>query len=109
MNRKGAIPIPYIIALIFAVIILGVIGYWFFVASGQGGGKMSEAICKAKAYEYCSIWSNSGYVEDGKPKNKDFVDENPKDSYAKGCESYSWAKDVSSEGGTYCKNLLGQT
>jgi hypothetical protein len=38
---RGEVPISYIIALILGVAVVAIIGYWFFVVQGQGGGEMT--------------------------------------------------------------------
>ncbi len=51
--KKGDVPVPYIVALILAAIIIGVLGYWFFVVMGKGGGVANEQICNAKMLQVC--------------------------------------------------------
>lgn len=66
---KGAVPIPYIIALLLGIAIIAIIGYWFFVLSGQWGLETNLAQCKTKATTYCAIWSQTGYASDNDEPN----------------------------------------
>jgi len=61
---RGEVPISYIIALILGVAVVAIIGYWFFVIQGQGGSEMTLDQCRSKAYTYCNIWRDRGYVVD---------------------------------------------
>jgi hypothetical protein len=100
---KGDIPIPYIVALILGIIVIGVIGYWFFVLSGKGGGTASEQFCRAKELTYCSQWSKCDYSTapgtDCRPGKQTF------DKYAPECRSYDWALAVNDDA---CREILGQ-
>jgi hypothetical protein len=71
---KG-IAVPYVIALILGIIVVGVIGYWFFVLGGQGGGAGVSAACNAKLVSYCTQWSLNGYTT--MPNNQEFTAANP--------------------------------
>ncbi len=66
---KGAVPIPYIIALVLGIAIIAIIGYWFFIVSGESGGEISLAGCKTKATTYCAMWSQTGYASDNDEPN----------------------------------------
>jgi len=57
---KGAIPLPYIIAIIFGIIIIAIIGYWFFTTSGGVGGSSQQAACQSAALQFCLDWIRSG-------------------------------------------------
>ncbi|MDI6798880.1 MAG: hypothetical protein QMD12_02705 [Candidatus Aenigmarchaeota archaeon] len=65
--KKGAVPIPYIIGLILGIIIVGLLGYWFFVLGGRLPGVITEQECNKRKTEYCTKWSVWGYAEDRKP------------------------------------------
>lgn len=54
--RRGAIPIPYIIALIFGIIALAVLGYWLYTQSGKIIGTGGSIECQAKQESYCQQW-----------------------------------------------------
>lgn len=73
---KG-IAIPYVIALILGIIVVGVIGYWFFVLGGQGGGAGLETMCRAKAISYCTGWNLNGYDPNKLPDGAEFFNQNP--------------------------------
>jgi len=62
--KKGAVPIPYIIALLLGIAVVAILGYWFFVLGGQWGGEVSLQGCRNKALLYCQAYQGSGYDED---------------------------------------------
>lgn len=51
---KGALPIPYIIALIIGVIVVAVLAYWFVTSGGKGTGIGKEAECRARMLDMCA-------------------------------------------------------
>lgn len=51
--RKGEIPIPYIVALILAVIVIAILGIWFFKSSGDTNKTLNEQKCKARMTAEC--------------------------------------------------------
>ena len=61
---KGAVPVPYIIALLLGIAVVAIIGYWFFVLSGQTGGEATLSTCNTRAYTYCAGWQVLGYTGD---------------------------------------------
>jgi len=96
---KGALPVPYIVAIVIAIVVIAVLVYWFFVLSGQGGGTAIEQFCLAKRFTYCSSWAAVGYDPEKQPGKKEFAE------WAPECGTYTWAKAVSM---TACKEALGQ-
>ena len=60
---KGEVPISYIIALILGIAVVAVLGYWFFVVQGQGGGEINLDQCRTKAFTYCSMYRDNGYTQ----------------------------------------------
>ncbi len=60
--KKGAVPVPYIIALLLGIAVVAVLGYWFFVLGGQIGGEVTLQNCKSKATIYCNSWQTNGYA-----------------------------------------------
>jgi hypothetical protein len=64
LMNKGAVPIPYIIALVLAIAVIALIGYWFFFLSGQWSGQVTETQCTTHAITYCSDWKLTGYSWD---------------------------------------------
>ena len=59
MNKGVAI--PYIIAVLLGIAVIGIIGYWFFFLGGSLGGEISAQDCSRKLVTYCSIWLGQGY------------------------------------------------
>lgn len=51
---KGAVPMATILALVFAVVIIGVGGYYAFFASEEGTGTTSSALCNTERTSYCN-------------------------------------------------------
>ena len=60
MMRKG-IAVPYIIALILGIVVVALLGYWFFVLGGSFTGKASLTECQTKLSEYCFEFAAAGY------------------------------------------------
>lgn len=58
--RKG-IAVPYIIALILGIVVVALLGYWFFVLGGTFTGKASLTECQTKLSQYCAELSAAGY------------------------------------------------
>jgi len=98
-KMKGALPVPYIVAIIIAILVIAVLVYWFFVLSNEGTTTSSETICRGKEIAYCTQWSATGYNPDSQPGKKDFS------LWASDCVSYSWAKSVNP---TACRQVLNQ-
>jgi hypothetical protein len=65
MGGKGAIPIPYIVAIIFAIIIIVIIGYWFFTTSNTGSSASSATQCLVAKSNFCQDWIRRGYQPTG--------------------------------------------
>jgi hypothetical protein len=112
MRSKGALPVPYIVAIIIAVIVIAVLVYWFFVLSGKGSTTATDSFCRAREFTYCAQWATSSFDLNNRPgKNT----ANPTDtgksfavgdnSYAPECKDISWAGQV---GQAECRSLLGQ-
>lgn len=103
--EKGAVPVPYIIALILGIVVVGLLAYWFFVLGGRVGDQASETECRATENIYCTTWAATGYGDESKPGGKDFSDTCPgTGTYAPACCSYSWAQNVDQ---TECETALG--
>ena len=56
--------VPYIIALILGIVVVGLLGYWFFVLGGQVGGTGTTQQCNAKQASWCQQWSLTGFSGD---------------------------------------------
>ncbi len=84
-NNKGAVPIPYIIALLLGIAVVAILGYWFFVLGGQWGGEVTSETCRTRALTYCTGWQLVGYGYDDDTEEPDvrwFSEVYPE------CESY---------------------
>jgi hypothetical protein len=101
--KKGALPVPYIVAIIIAIIVIAVLVYWFFVLSGKGTGTATEQFCRTKEFTYCSAWAPNNYDPTKKPNGVDFCCGTG--TYAPECESCcsNWASAVDI---TECQNIL---
>ena len=49
-----AVAIPYIIAILLGVGVIGLIGYWLFVSGGQFGGSAGTQQCRDAQLQYCN-------------------------------------------------------
>ncbi|MEM7827568.1 MAG: hypothetical protein QXD72_02555 [Candidatus Aenigmatarchaeota archaeon] len=58
---KGAIPIPYVIALIFGVMLLALLGYWISYQSSKTIGTGQTTQCDTRQHLYCSQWKLSRF------------------------------------------------
>ena len=93
-----AIAVPYIIAIILAVIVLAIVAYWFLTTAQRGGGTFDEAFCRGKLSQYCAIWSGCNYGPACKPG--DFYNE-----FAKGCDVYSAT--LGNPTADLCRQIIG--
>ena len=50
---KAAVPVPYIIALIFAVAVIAIVGYWYYTTGGSFQQSLTRADCNNLAIQYC--------------------------------------------------------
>ena len=50
---KKAVAVPYLVAIIIGIIVLGVIAYWFLRTNLRGSEATGESFCKAKLLQYC--------------------------------------------------------
>jgi len=78
---KGTIPVPYIVALIIAIVVIAVLVYMFLTHTGIFSGTATAAWCQGKKVEYCFKWAqrSADYAEDKRP-TEDW------DSFAPGCK-----------------------
>ena len=102
-SRKGEIPIPYILAIVLVVIVLGLLAYWLYTGGKGWDQIVSESTCRAKLKFYCNSWKVNTYAADKKPNGvTDFSDdcntvnqiENKDKYYAPDCCALTWAQDV---------------
>ena len=47
------VAVPYIIALILGVTVIGLVGYWFAASGGKFGGQNAKTICDNKFLQWC--------------------------------------------------------
>jgi hypothetical protein len=95
--KKGAVPVPYIIALLLGIAVVAVLGYWFFVLGGQVGGEVTLQNCKSKATIYCNSWQTNGYAKtDDDVPNVPLIGEQwfaksteTEDAYAPACSTHA--------------------
>ncbi len=57
---KG-VAVPYIIAILLGVGVIGLIGYWFFVSGGQFGTGVANQQCRTDFQQSCQTWVAGGY------------------------------------------------
>ena len=57
-----AIAVPYIIAILLGVGVIGLIGYWLFVSGGQFGKGAATQQCRADYQQACNEWAGTGYL-----------------------------------------------
>lgn len=59
---KGVSNVVWIaIALFFAAVLIGAIGYWFLGWWHRGGGGMSQTECQLKLQQACEKWRSAGF------------------------------------------------
>jgi hypothetical protein len=81
-SKKGALPVPYIVALIIAIIVIAVLIYWFLIEYIGGNNQVTLALCQGKLRVYCSSWATCNYLDTCQPKDNtgnaaDFYTLNP--------------------------------
>jgi len=101
---KGALPIPYIVALIIAIIVIAVLIYWFMIMGGKPIEEFERQRCNARAATYCSLWAPTGYTFDN-DGNPSIVGKWEDDVLGgKDCAKNNILTAVSK---TYCETILG--
>ncbi len=63
---KG-VAVPYIIALILGIVVIALLGYWFFVLGGSVGGQSTTQQCNTKVTTWCQLWSLNGFNPNSPP------------------------------------------
>ncbi|MBI1978658.1 MAG: hypothetical protein HYS62_01190 [Candidatus Aenigmarchaeota archaeon] len=63
-----AVAVPYIIAILLGVGVIGLVGYWLFVSGGQFGGGAAAQQCRSDFLQACQQWAASGYTAE-QPSN----------------------------------------
>ena len=73
---KKGVAVPYIIALVLGIVVVGLIGYWFFVLGGRLPGQATEVWCNSKESQWCTSHSASTTWDDFAPGCSDIgIDE----------------------------------
>jgi hypothetical protein len=85
LMNKGAVPIPYIIALVLAIIVIALVVYWLFFSSGDFGDIISEKGCEAKKMAYCSEYKTSSSSTSFSTSCDSINDNNKNEYYAPEC------------------------
>jgi len=62
MNSKGAVPVPYIIALILGAMVLGFITYSLFYSNSEFSKSMRDRKCEYQRMMYCNLEDRSMYA-----------------------------------------------
>lgn len=62
-----AVAVPYIIAILLGVGVIGLVGYWLFVSGGQFGAGATEQNCRNALLNMCNLWAADGYSADKLP------------------------------------------
>lgn len=62
-----AVAVPYIVAIVLGIAVIGLLGYWFFVQSGKTGTTGTKAECDSKLASFCLSWKSLGGKSDNKP------------------------------------------
>lgn len=102
---KGALPVPHIIAILLGIIVVALLGYWFYTTGGSFSGIASEAACRGKLLQYCTFWSGCGYQPQCQPGGAGFYDaKNSEDCKPHDKKLSSGNSDVTDT----CKQLLKQ-
>ena len=105
--NKGAVPIPYIIALLLGIAVVAILGYWFFVLGGAIGGEVTLATCQTRAHTYCAGWQFLGYDYDS--ETDDPIVDWFSDNYPE-CTSYQTTLGFTGGAATHiqaCQRILG--
>ncbi|MBI2005326.1 MAG: hypothetical protein HYS80_01015 [Candidatus Aenigmarchaeota archaeon] len=63
---KG-VAIPYVIALILGVVVIGILGYWFVSYGGSAIGTGTQAECDASDFNYCKGFVKTWDTKCGEP------------------------------------------
>ncbi|MBI2547558.1 MAG: hypothetical protein HYW23_03880 [Candidatus Aenigmarchaeota archaeon] len=51
---KKAVAVPYIIAIVLGIVVIGLIGYWLFFSGGILGTNASETRCNSDVLNFCN-------------------------------------------------------
>lgn len=56
-----AVAIPYVIALVLGVVVIGLLGYWFVNQSSKTIGIGSKTECDVQRFNFCQGWKISKF------------------------------------------------
>lgn len=59
---KGEIPISYIVAIVLAIAVLALLGYWFYMSGGKFSGSVNRQDCLNLKLRYCTEWGTKGFT-----------------------------------------------
>lgn len=93
MRKIGAVPVPYIIALVLAIIVIALIAYWLFFSGGEFGRIIAEKGCEAKKLAYCNEWKTTGTKPDPGAFSATCPIDDRENYYAPECCIFEWAED----------------
>jgi len=93
MKSKGAVPVPYIIALILGAMVLGFITYSLFYSNSEFSKSMREKKCEYQKMMYCNGDQMKEFAPDS-CEEKDEDDYNSLDYYAPDCCEFDWASSI---------------
>ena len=58
---KKGVAVPYIIAILLGVGVIGLVGYWLFASGGQFGAGAATQQCRTDFQTACNQWADGGY------------------------------------------------
>ena len=58
---QKAVAIPYVIALVLGIAVIGLVGFWFVSSGGKFGGQSSKTICDNKFLQWCVAGTGSSF------------------------------------------------
>ncbi len=85
-----AVAIPYVIALILGIMVVGILAYWLINQAGKTTAQGASAECQGKIFSYCLAWDAQGKkCSDGQPSSFDWGNKctKPSDFKIDNCKS----------------------
>ncbi|MBI1978780.1 MAG: hypothetical protein HYS62_01810 [Candidatus Aenigmarchaeota archaeon] len=59
---KKAVAVPYVIALVLGVAVIGLVGYWFVTTGGKFGGQSAKTVCDNRFLQWCISKGGGTYL-----------------------------------------------